>query len=581
MVERVDAGVGRILAALDRLDLRRHTIVIFTNDNGGEWLSHGGPLFHRKGSVWEGGIRVPALVRWPGRIPAGRVSRQVGHDHGPDGVDPRRRRRRRCPPRRKLDGMNLLPILEGRAPEVERTLFWRVTGARAAAGRPQRTLEAGRRPGAAAALRSVQRHRRAHRRHPPAPRRRDAAAGGARPPGRPTSTPARRRGRHRSARMRATLRVRAPLASAGRNGGRAGVVDGAGAPTATPAPRRADARAYDGLLAATTRSAARRHGELPTRTLGVDVAAASPAPGRSGARRAAGRRQVIDATCDADLVAIGRLGSATPFLHPNGRWILTAHDARSCSQVVRRARSRAPRLATASLRRTRAAEQSPRPRTDSAVVDRYLAAGDRRGRRCSSWCDIARRARAVARRSHVPVLAPSRRLALRAGRGRARRRSAGPGRRRRARHCCGRSTRAVWRPARVDRSWRPSDRRPATGDCRRSRRPPRAADVDAPEPSMAACLLAAVVRRFLGDHHVVDVALARAGRGDANQPGLGLQVPDRWRSRSSPCRRAGRRPAGGPSSTGCPCAARGPRCPRAPACRCRRRSSGRSNSSWK
>ena len=129
MVERVDVGVGRILAALDRLDLRRRTIVIFTNDNGGEWLSHGGPLFHRKGSVWEGGIRVPALVRWPGHIPAGRVSHQVGMTMdltasilAAAGVA--------AAPETKLDGVNLLPILEGRAPEMERTVFWRVTGAR-------------------------------------------------------------------------------------------------------------------------------------------------------------------------------------------------------------------------------------------------------------------------------------------------------------------------------------------------------------------------------------------------------------------------------------------------------------------
>jgi arylsulfatase A-like enzyme len=129
MVERVDVGVGRILAELDRLGLRRNTIVIFTNDNGGEWLSRGGPLFHRKGSVWEGGIRVPALVRWPGHIPAGRVSHQAGMTMdltasilAVAGIA--------ASPETRLDGMNLLPILEGRAPEVERTLFWRVSGAR-------------------------------------------------------------------------------------------------------------------------------------------------------------------------------------------------------------------------------------------------------------------------------------------------------------------------------------------------------------------------------------------------------------------------------------------------------------------
>jgi arylsulfatase A len=129
MVERVDAGVGRILATLDRLGLRRNTIVIFTNDNGGEWLSHGGPLFHRKASVWEGGIRVPAIVRWPARLPAGRVSRQVGATMdltatmlAAAGAT--------VPAGTRLDGIDLMPILTGRTPDVERTLFWRVSGAR-------------------------------------------------------------------------------------------------------------------------------------------------------------------------------------------------------------------------------------------------------------------------------------------------------------------------------------------------------------------------------------------------------------------------------------------------------------------
>ena len=81
---------AEILAALDRLGLRQNTIVIFTNDNGGEWLSRNAPLFHRKGTVWEGGIRVPAIIRWPGRIPAGRRVGPGGHHDGPDGVDSRR-----------------------------------------------------------------------------------------------------------------------------------------------------------------------------------------------------------------------------------------------------------------------------------------------------------------------------------------------------------------------------------------------------------------------------------------------------------------------------------------------------------
>ena len=137
MLERADQGVGRILETLDKLGLRQNTLVIFTNDNGGEWLSRNTPLFHHKGTVWEGGIRVPAIIRWPGRIPAGAVSGQVGLTMdltasilAATGTP--------VPPEARLEGINLLPVLEGRAPEVERTLFWRVTGAR-----PQQAVRSG------------------------------------------------------------------------------------------------------------------------------------------------------------------------------------------------------------------------------------------------------------------------------------------------------------------------------------------------------------------------------------------------------------------------------------------------------
>ena len=138
MLERADQGVGRILRALDDLRLRQNTIVIFTNDNGGEWLSRNTPLFQHKGTVWEGGIRVPAILRWPGRIPAGRVSAPGRHHDGPDRLHSRRDTERRCLPRTRLEGIDLLPVLEGRAPEIERTLFWRVIGAS-----PQRAVRSG------------------------------------------------------------------------------------------------------------------------------------------------------------------------------------------------------------------------------------------------------------------------------------------------------------------------------------------------------------------------------------------------------------------------------------------------------
>jgi arylsulfatase A-like enzyme len=137
MLERADQGVGRILRTLDSLGLRQTTIVIFTNDNGGEWLSRNAPLFHHKGTVWEGGIRVPAILRWPGHIPAGKVSGQVGITMDLTATilavtgTP-------IPATARLDGINLMPVLEGRVREIERTLFWRVTGAR-----PQQAVRSG------------------------------------------------------------------------------------------------------------------------------------------------------------------------------------------------------------------------------------------------------------------------------------------------------------------------------------------------------------------------------------------------------------------------------------------------------
>ena len=136
--ERADQGVGKILAALTARKLDRDTLVVYMNDNGGEWLSRNAPLFHRKDSLWEGGVRVPAIMRWPARLPAGRVSPQVGIVMdmtatllAAGGVT--------VPAAARPDGINLLPILEGRAEPVERTLFFRNT----VGGRQQRAVRKG------------------------------------------------------------------------------------------------------------------------------------------------------------------------------------------------------------------------------------------------------------------------------------------------------------------------------------------------------------------------------------------------------------------------------------------------------
>jgi len=129
ILERADQGVGRILEALDRRGLRQNTIVIFTNDNGGEWLSRNDPFFHNKGTVWEGGIRVPAILRWPGRIPAGTVSGQVGITMDLT-ASILAATQTPVPADARLEGIDLMPVLERRAPGIERTLFWRVAGPR-------------------------------------------------------------------------------------------------------------------------------------------------------------------------------------------------------------------------------------------------------------------------------------------------------------------------------------------------------------------------------------------------------------------------------------------------------------------
>ena len=124
MIERADAGVGEIAAALARLGLTNNTLVIFTNDNGGEWLSNNAPFFHRKDTLWEGGIRVPAIFRWPGHLPAGKTSPQAGLTMDLTATI-LAATKTAVPAQAGLEGIDLVPLLAGNAP-LERTLFWRI-----------------------------------------------------------------------------------------------------------------------------------------------------------------------------------------------------------------------------------------------------------------------------------------------------------------------------------------------------------------------------------------------------------------------------------------------------------------------
>lgn len=124
MMRSMDAGIGRVLAALQERDLDRKTLVIFTSDNGGERFSDTWPFSGKKTELLEGGLRIPAIVSWPARIPAGRVSEQVtaNMDWLPTLVAAAGAV---LDPAYTPDGMNLLPHLTERAPLVERRLFWR------------------------------------------------------------------------------------------------------------------------------------------------------------------------------------------------------------------------------------------------------------------------------------------------------------------------------------------------------------------------------------------------------------------------------------------------------------------------
>jgi arylsulfatase A len=132
MVARMDAEIGRLMETLDRLQLAEHTLVVFTSDHGAtfEGGNSGAAAYHdsnrpfrgEKRTLWEGGLRVPALVRWPGRVPA-TVSSEIVHmtdvfptllaaaGGEPEGVW-------------RVDGRNLLPVWMGQGHAPDRTLFW-------------------------------------------------------------------------------------------------------------------------------------------------------------------------------------------------------------------------------------------------------------------------------------------------------------------------------------------------------------------------------------------------------------------------------------------------------------------------
>ena len=70
----MDAAIGQILDELREHDLEQNTLVLFFSDNGGSGIADNGPLRGRKAQMWEGGLRVPCIARYPGKLPEGTVN---------------------------------------------------------------------------------------------------------------------------------------------------------------------------------------------------------------------------------------------------------------------------------------------------------------------------------------------------------------------------------------------------------------------------------------------------------------------------------------------------------------------------
>ena len=127
MVENLDQNVGKVLAELDRLKLTEKTLVIFTSDNGGLMgnpsnpITNNDPLRSQKGYPYEGGIRVPTVVKWPGKVAAGKQSDLpiVTLDWAPTILDYMGLN----PQEQGGDGRSLVEVLKGNVLE-SRDLFW-------------------------------------------------------------------------------------------------------------------------------------------------------------------------------------------------------------------------------------------------------------------------------------------------------------------------------------------------------------------------------------------------------------------------------------------------------------------------
>jgi len=123
-ITRMDSAIGALLAALEEQGVAKNTLILFMSDNGGAAKDSNAPLRGRKGTMWEGGIRVPFIAWWPGKIPAGEITDEFltsleilptlcAVTHTPIAQDI------------VFDGFDMLPVLCGKTPSPRQEMFWK------------------------------------------------------------------------------------------------------------------------------------------------------------------------------------------------------------------------------------------------------------------------------------------------------------------------------------------------------------------------------------------------------------------------------------------------------------------------
>ncbi len=124
MIEHMDLCIGKVLAKLEEKGLTGNTLVIFASDNGGTGSARNEPLSGGKGTTWEGGIRVPAIIRWPGVVPAGVESDQPCMTF--DFTASIANLAKVTPAADKpWEGIDIVTQVSQQKPDIERSLYWR------------------------------------------------------------------------------------------------------------------------------------------------------------------------------------------------------------------------------------------------------------------------------------------------------------------------------------------------------------------------------------------------------------------------------------------------------------------------